>query len=212
MNYLTKKGRSPLLITIWRANMRLLAFIIMGLLSLNSYAIKNSSLSQMVDTQCMSCHAADNYTNAPMMSGQNLEFLEFELFNFRDYSRDHEIMNQVMEDFTDQEVKEIASYISGLSLCDAQAQVDEHPEADLIKGKKIFNQSCIACHNKDTLSVGPVIHSQKTIYLEEAIKSFQSTWYEPRPSRINMRSHTDMLSEQDIKDVAAYLNVQKLCD
>ncbi|GEM_PF-2354516 len=187
----------------------LISFV--GLFCINLYAQASMSIPQMVDTQCISCHSADNYTNAPMMSGQNLEFLEFELFNFRDYVRDHEIMNQVMEDFTDQEVKEIASYISSLSLCDSQALVDEHPEADLIKGKKIFNQSCIACHNKDTLSVGPVIHGQKTIYLEEAIKSFQSTWYEPRPSRINMRSHTDMLSDQDIKDVAAYLNEQQLC-
>ncbi len=169
-------------------------------------------VAEMVETQCMSCHSADNYTNAPMMSGQEIEFLEFELFNFRDYVRDHEIMNQAMEDFTDQEVKEIASYISGLSLCDSQALVDKHPDANIKRGQKIFNNSCFECHKKDTSGIAPVIHGQKTTYLEDAVKSFQSTWYKPRPSRLNMRSHTDMLSNQDIKDVAAYLNEQKLCD
>ena len=121
-------------------------------------------------------------------------------------------MNQIMEGITDQEVKEIAAYISNLSLCDAQAQVDKHPDADVKKGKKIFYKSCFNCHKKDTSGIGPVIHGQKTWYLENAIKSFQSDWYAPRPSRVNMRKYTDMLSKQDIKDVAAYLNEQKLCE
>lgn len=168
------------------------------------------SIPQMVEADCMGCHT--NVMNAPMISGQNKEFLEFELFNFRDYVRDHEIMNQVMEDFTDKEVKEIAAYLSSLSLCHSQAQVDEHPEADVKKGEKIFNNSCFNCHKKDTSGIGPVIHGQKTGYLEDAIKSFQSSWYEPRPSRVNMRAQTDMLSDQDIQDVAAYLNEQRICE
>jgi len=190
--------------------MRSLSFTFVGLFSLNLYAQRTMPIPQMVENECMSCHIS--VMNAPMMAGQDKEFLEFELFNFRDYVRDHEIMNQVMESFTDQEVKEIASYISSLSLCYAQAQVDAHPEADVKKGEQIFSASCFNCHKKDISGIGPVIHGQKTGYLEDAIKSFQSTWYEPRPSRINMRKHTDMLSEQDIKDVAAYLNEQKLCE
>ena len=114
--------------------------------------------------------------------------------------------------FTDQEVKEMAEYISNLSLCDAQATVDRQPDADVNKGEKIFNASCMNCHNKDTSGIGPVLHGQKSLYLETAIKSFQTDWYEPRPSRLNMKNHTDMLSDQDIKDVSAYLNVQKLCE
>ncbi len=190
--------------------MRTLAFTIFGLLSLNLYAQQTMPIPQIVEANCMACHL--NVKNAPMISGQGKDFLEFELFNFRDYVRDHEIMNQVMENFTNQEVKEIASYISSLSRCDAQAKVDEHPEADVKKGKQIFNNSCFNCHKKDTSELGPVIHGQKTGYLEDAIKSFQSTWYEPRPSRVNMKKYTDLLSDQDIKDVAAYLNEQKLCD
>lgn len=164
----------------------------------------------MVETDCMGCHM--NVMNAPLMAGQNRDFLEFELFNFRDYIRDHEIMNQVMEDFTDSEVMEIAAYISKLSLCHTQTPVEEHPDANVKKGEEIFNKSCFDCHKKDNLGIGPVIHGQKTGYLEDAIKSFQSSWYEPRPSRVNMRSQTDMLSDQDIKDVAAYLNDQKICE
>ena len=191
--------------------MRSLTFIIVGLFSLNLFAQRSVSIPQMVKNECMACHKDATMTNAPMISGQNKDFLEFELFNFRDYVRDHEIMNQVMEDFTDLEVKEIATYISNLSLCDFQAQVDEHPQADVKKGEKIFNRSCFSCHKKDTSGIGPVIHGQKTLYMENAIRSFQTTWYEPRPSRIDMRTYTDMLSDQDIKDVAAYLNEQKIC-
>lgn len=192
--------------------MRSLSFIIVGLFSLNLYAQRDMSIPQMVETQCMACHTDPMIADAPMMSGQNKEFLEFELFNFRDYVRDQETMNQVMEFFTDEEVKEIAAYISSLSLCDAQAQIDKHPEADVIKGEQIFNNSCFNCHKKDTSGIGPVLHGQKAWYMEKAIKSFQSTYYEPRPSRLNMKDHTDMLSDQDIKDVAAYLNEQKLCE
>ena len=192
--------------------MRSLTFIIVGLFCFNLYAQRNMPIPQMIETECMACHTDATIIDAPMMAGQNKDFLEFELFNFRDYVRDHEIMNQVMEDFTDQEVKEIAAYISSLSLCDAQAQVDKHPEADVKKGEQIFSGSCFKCHTKDNSGIGPVLHGQKSWYMENAIKSFQNTWHAPRPSRINRRSHTDMLSDQDIKDVAAYLNEQKLCE
>ena len=74
------------------------------------------------------------------------------------------------------EVKEIASYISSLSLCDSQATVDKHPDADIKSGRKIFNNSCIECHKKDTSGVAPVIHGQKNAYLEDAVKSLQTTW------------------------------------
>jgi cytochrome c553 len=191
--------------------MRSLIFVL-GLLCFNLYAQDDISIPEMVETQCMYCHADHQMPMAPMMTGQDKEFLEFELFNFRDYVRDDETMNQVMEDFTDAEVKEIAQYLSGLSICNAQAKVEFDPSANLVNGEKTFKASCIECHKKDTSGLGPIIHGQKAYYLENAIKSFQSDWYEPRPSRINMRNHTDMLSDQDIKDVAAYLNKQKLCE
>jgi cytochrome c553 len=189
--------------------MRSLALITAGLLCLNLNAQRNMTIPEVVENDCMGCHA--NVDRAPMMSGQNREFLEFELFNFRDYVRDHEIMNQVMEDFSDKEVKEIAAYISSLSICDAQAPREVYTGVDVKNGEKIFQASCFNCHSRSPMDIGPVIHGQKAGYLVDAIKSFQSTWYEPRPSRINMRSHTDMLSEQDIKDVASYLNQQKIC-
>lgn len=186
-------------------------FLFLGLSSFNLFAQDRISIPHMVNTECMSCHANQNLDPAPMISGQKQDFLEFELFNFRDYERDHEIMNQVMEVFSDSEVREIAAYISSLPLCHAQARVDDHFNANIVNGETIFQSSCFECHKKDKSGIGPIIHGQKTVYLEDAIKSFQSTWYEPRPSRINMREHTDMLSEQDIRDVAAYLNEQKLC-
>lgn len=186
--------------------------LIIGLLCFNIFAQENFSLPQMIKSQCMNCHGDLTMQNSPMLPGQKRDFLEFELFNFRDYVRSDETMNQVMEDFSDQEVKEIAAYISSLSICDAQALIDEHPDANITNGEKIFQNSCFKCHTSNTSKVGPIIHGQKTMYLENAIKSFQSTWYEPRPSRYNMKGHTDMLSDQDIKDVAAYLNEQQLCD
>ncbi len=186
--------------------------VIAGLFCFNLYAQNDTTIPQIVDNQCMNCHGDATLMQAPMISGQKKDFLEFELFNFRDYVRDHEIMNQVMEDFSDQEVKEMAAYISGLSLCDSQGPLDPLPGANIKNGKEIFSRSCIGCHKKDTSGIGPVIFGQKSIYTMDAIRSFQSTWYEPRPSRVNMRSHTDMLSEQDIRDVATFLNAQKLCE
>ncbi|MBT4789997.1 MAG: c-type cytochrome [Halobacteriovoraceae bacterium] len=186
--------------------------LIIGVFCLNVYAQNNSSIPKIVETHCMSCHSNYTIIDSPLMAGQKKDFIAFELFNFRDKLRVHEIMNQVMEGYTDREVKEMAVYISKLSLCEAQAQVDEHPNANVEKGKEIFQGSCFACHQKDTFGIGPVLHGQKTWYIEYAIKSFQSSWHKPRPSRLNMKNHTDMLSEQDIKDVAAYLNEQKLCE
>jgi cytochrome c553 len=186
--------------------------IIVGVFCFNLYAQDTLSIPRMVDTSCMNCHADPSLFHAPMIAGQKKDFLEFELFNFKYYIRDHEIMSQIMEQFSDQEVKEMALYISNLSLCEAQAPVYENNGADAKKGEQIFSKTCFECHKKDTSGIGPVLHGQKTWYLENAIKSFQTTWYDPRPSRLNMRAYTDMLSKQDIKDVAAFLNEQKLCE
>lgn len=183
--------------------MRSFVIIFIGILSINLYAQESTAVSEFVKVQCMECHSYAA-TNAPLISGQKVEFLEFELFNFRDDIRTHEIMYQVMEDFTNEEVKELAAHIASLPLF--KAEVESHPDANLINGEKIFNRSCFQCHQKDNTAVGPVVHGQRTEYLENAIKSFQSTWYAPRPSRVNMRSQTDMLTEQDIIDVSAYLN------
>jgi cytochrome c553 len=184
---------------------------IIGLFCINLYAQEELSIPQIVESQCMNCHGDPTLELAPMISGQKKDFLEFELFNFKNEDRDHEIMNQIMEQFSEEDVKEVAKYISNLSLCDSQAPVVENPTADIKNGAKIYAQSCINCHKKDISGIAPIIHGQKSYYLETAIKSFQSSWYAPRPSRVNMKFFTDMLSDQDIKDVAAYLNKQSLC-
>ena len=57
--------------------MRSLAFIIAGLFCLNLYAEIDMPIPQFVDNDCMACHADKTLDQAPMMSGQNKDFLEF---------------------------------------------------------------------------------------------------------------------------------------
>ena len=64
--------------------MRSLIYIV-SLFCFNLYAKESTSIAHIVDTQCMNCHNDAAMTNVPLLAGQKQDFLEFELFNFRDY-------------------------------------------------------------------------------------------------------------------------------
>lgn len=189
----------------------LLSLVLSSLLSFSAYA-SNDSIPMVVETQCMTCHTSATIIDAPFIAGQKKSFIEWELFNFKNKVRVHEIMNTAMQNFSDDEVREMAEYISNLSLCKSQADMDDHSNADVDNGRRIFMTSCKACHLKTPAGVGPVLHGQKTSYMEFAIRSFRSNQDSPRPSKVGMNIFVDTLSDQEIADVAAYLNTQKLCD
>ena len=70
---------------------------------------------------CTGCHGIPGYKNAyphyhvPKIGGQNYEYLVVALTAYRNGERPHPTMRAQAESFSEQEIRDIATYLSGLA-------------------------------------------------------------------------------------------------
>lgn len=79
---------------------------------------------------------------------------------------------------------------------------------DLIKGKETFTAVCAACHGEDgnsTIAANPSLAQQFPAYLLKQLQEFKSG---KRDSAI-MKPMAEMLSDEDMVNVSAWLGTQK---
>ena len=96
------------------------------------------------------------------------------------------------------------------------AQAAEKPAAkvDAAKGQQIASQVCVACHNADgnsALPANPKLAGQHQEYIYKQLKNFKAADGKPA-ERVNpiMGGMVAALSDDDMKNVAAYFASQKL--
>lgn len=87
-------------------------------------------------------------------------------------------------------------------------------KADPAKGKEIFSTVCVACHNADgnsSIAANPKLAGQHPDYLLKQMKNFKSEGGKA-PERVNpiMNGMIAAYSEEQMRDIAAYLGEQKL--
>ena len=168
------------------------------------------TIAEIVEDNCMGCHSMTD-GDAPLLGGQKAAFLKTEMMNFKTKSRQHSLMNMFMEPYSEEQIGEMANYLSGLGLCHTTA--DKEPgDGDIAKGESL-SMSCVGCHTDSVDGLGPVLYGQKTESLINAMESFKSSNESPRPSPMGMMGNwVNNLSEQDIADIAAYLNSKNICE
>ena len=92
----------------------------------------------------------------------------------------------------------------------AQSQDDANAQGDAAAGKDRF-YTCLGCHGiPDYANAYPTYHvpkiaGQHATYIESALKAYRSG----ARKHSTMRAQASSLSDQDIKDIAAYLSQQK---
>ncbi|WP_370262820.1 cytochrome c [Limnobacter sp.] len=93
------------------------------------------------------------------------------------------------------------------------AEPGKAPTVDLAKGKEIMQQ-CVACHGADgnsSATIYPKIAGQHAEYLYKQLQNFKVAPGADKALRENavMAGFAAMLSDQDMRDVSAYLAAQK---
>lgn len=89
------------------------------------------------------------------------------------------------------------------------------PKVDMANGEKIASQQCAACHGADGNSPSPIypkLAKQHADYLYKQLSNFKVKEGAEKPLRENaiMAGFAGMLSDKDMRDVAAYYANQKL--
>lgn len=158
---------------------------------------------------CRGCHTSPGASNVyptyyvPKVGGQVAAYTVAALTAYKNSNRPHRTMMANTYDFSEQTIEDIAAYLATATDGSTKAIANG---GDAKKGEELA-ASCVACHNGDTKegASNPVLAGQHANYMERAMQEYQSG----KRKNALMQSMVQGLSEDDIKDIAAYFTSQK---
>lgn len=158
---------------------------------------------------CAGCHALPNYFNAfpvyhvPKLAGQYADYIVSALQSYAAETRDHGGMYANAASLSDEDMQDIATYLSALP--DRSGAVSRGD----IEAGKAKSTTCDTCHAGDAGAAQtprpPVLAGQHQDYLMHALRSYKDGSRE-NPVMYGMAA---ALSEEDIKNIAAYYSSQE---
>jgi len=169
---------------------------------------------------CLACHGANGEGNAagafPMLAGLNEGYLFRTMKAYQDGNRVNPVMSMNIDNFEDQDLRDLAAYFSSLS---APQPTASSASDELINvGEKLatlgnwdaYIPPCSSCHGPNNQAVNenfPRIAGQHASYIEQQLKAWQQGQRTSDPVQL-MEAIAKRLSDDQIKAVAAYLASQ----
>ena len=154
---------------------------------------------------CHGCHGIPNYRNAypvysvPKLGGQHTTYLVAALKEYAGQDRNHATMHAQASTLSEQDMQDIAAYLSGQELKPTGRPVGTAPKA---------GQTCVACHGNDGVGILPEypnLAGQQQDYIQQALHSYKGG---QRKNPI-MAGMAAALTDQDIRELAAYYSSQR---
>ncbi len=186
-----------------------------------SMAAPNLAAGQAQYAACAACHGANGEgnqaLNAPKLAGQQAWYIERQLNHFKVGARGGEgdTNGAQMVAFagmltTDEAVRNVAAYISSLPDTPAPTTVS----GDIDNGYDIYDRNCAACHLDDGAGTwytdAPKLAGMSDWYFVTQISNFRAgirgLHSEDDFGEQMVSMATAMADEQEIADVAAYIN------
>jgi cytochrome c553 len=182
---------------------------IAGLVSMPAQAAGDVERGSVLATVCLGCHGIAGYRNAyptyrvPKLGGQHEDYLVISLSGYKSQSRPHQTMQAQTADLSEQNIMDLAAYFS------AQQELSSgNPKTggQIGRGKEKA-AICTACHGANGVSAmpnWPTLAGQHEDYLQQALTQYKLG---SRKDPV-MAGQVMNLSEEDIKDLAAYYAAQ----
>jgi cytochrome c553 len=154
---------------------------------------------------CHGCHGIPNLMNSypvykvPKLGGQHAAYLEVALKAYADQERNHPTMHAHAATMSEQDMQDIAAYLSGQELNATGRAIGTAPKA---------SQTCVACHGNDGIGIMPEypnLAGQHAQYLEHALQAYRGG---QRKNAV-MAGMAAALTDRDIKELAAYYSSQR---
>ncbi|MCL4471435.1 MAG: c-type cytochrome [Gammaproteobacteria bacterium] len=172
-----------------------------------STAASAADVTKLVES-CASCHGkggASTELDVPIIGGYSAEYLSGSLKAYKDKERpckDTKIdMCQVVKDFSDNDIKQVAEYFA------EQKFVRTPQKFDAVlarKGKAIHDKGCEKCHSEGGSVASDdagILAGQKMAYLDEQLKFFNEG---KRPIPKKMKPKLEALGKGDIEALIHY--------
>ncbi len=149
---------------------------------------------------CLGCHGSNGNSKSPQyptLAGQRAHYLEAQLKAFKSGQRTSSVMQGMAANLTVQDIQNVSAYFSSLSTESAGG------DPALAKKGESKTAMCKGCHGTSVEGRGsfPKLAGQQPKYIEKQLLNFKNRSRKGGP----MNAVASSLSEQDIKEIAAYL-------
>lgn len=161
-------------------------------------------LAELVPT-CLACHGENgvpNYAESPVIDGQHEGYLYIQLRDYKNGSRKHEVMNEIVKDLSRQDLRELAAFFAKRPWPRLQQQAEEGD--DIVAERLAGAGMCKECHLGGYLGDGtvPRLAGQLTSYLVVTMRAFKT---KERANNAAMSSLLDTYADEEIDALARYL-------
>lgn len=188
---------------------------IVGDAAAGKYLYENGDESRSIGA-CVGCHGKEGFSDVliyPNLSKQHPEYIEKQLNQFKDGSRDNNYaMAQFAAPLTEQEIADLGAYLkdpAGVANVAAKKTKAVAIVSGDVAAGKAKSATCVACHNADgnsSLAMYPKIAGQHESYILKQLVEFKSGL---RNDPV-MAGMVAALSEDDMKNLAAYYASQTM--
>jgi cytochrome c553 len=186
----------------------LAACLFAAIMSQPAAAQGDAAQGKILADTCRGCHAVESYTNVyptyhvPRIAGQSADYLVNALKLYRDGDRKHPTMVAQASSFSDEQIQDIAAWISSsgpqLEASAADMQLPASAPAAA--------QVCAACHGPAGISsipTNPHLAGQQLDYIQHALSQYKSG-DRKGPNAIAMQAQLTTVSDEDLDEIAAY--------
>jgi cytochrome c553 len=157
---------------------------------------------------CAGCHgeagiSIQEYT--PSLAGQPDLFLQWQLVFFRSGTRQNAMMRPIVEDLSNEDVRNLGAYYASLPPMQGK-KPDDNPELSQAGAQAAAGRRCASCHGDDYAGTKATarIAGQREEYLIKALNEFKSG-QRSGGGRAAMAEVAYPLSEEEIYALAHYL-------
>ncbi|MCH2205529.1 MAG: ThuA domain-containing protein [Lentisphaerales bacterium] len=180
---------------------------------------------KVMAASCVVCHGAD-FTGvaterAPSLAQLPNWYLQTQMQKYKHGVRgadvsngDAYLMRNLMKEYSSQQIADIAAYIGTLKIKQPKVTVED---GDPVKGKELYN-NCMACHQMDQHGNkalnAPGLAGLSDYYVVKQLHNFKNkvrgNGVGDKSGQLMQTSVQALKSEQDFKDIAAYINTLKI--
>ena len=157
---------------------------------------------------CAGCHGENGLSqmeNIPSLAGQPDQFIQWQLVYFRAGARKNEQMQPIVQEITNEDIRNLGAYFASLTPPKAPER-DDNPDLSKKGAEAAVGRRCAACHTDDFAGTKGVarLAAQREDYLLKALRDYKSG-VRAGGSQAVMADVAYPLSDEEIEALAHYL-------
>ena len=157
---------------------------------------------------CAGCHGDNGISqteNIPSLAGQQDQFTQWQLVFFRGGARKNELMQQIAEQVSNEDIRNLGAYFASLTP-PKSATPDDNPDLSQKGAQAAVGRRCASCHGDSFAGTKAVarLAGQREEYLVKALNDYKSG-VRSGGAGAAMTDVAYPLSEEEITALAHYL-------